>query len=116
MKMNRNLEICVLLAVAFVVMTNCVTVDTTDSQNVTTLEPKLDETQPTESFNASQVPSDTLKVESRNVDNDEDLNLHVTTVATTTEPHKIPPTLLNAKLDFTRNSSEKPAKSLKDYA
>lgn len=117
--MKGRLAVCAFLALLFVTKSGCVQVFESNKENVTsTVEPLKESDYLNASLSSQAIASDSANDEKARIINGDD-SYHVTsstTSTTTTTTHRIPPTLLNTKLEFNRETSDKPVKSLKDLA
>ena len=114
--MKGTFRFSALVTIILASQMNCVRILSSEDVNITTTTTPTSETSTgfdsvSESSNIQDIPSESLKMESRGIDSDYDTT---TPLSSTTD--RIPPTLLNTKIEFARDSSEKPGKSLKDYA
>lgn len=106
--MNKNFGFCASFALFLALRVNCVQV----IGNVTTLEPvKNQENGNTSTSLVLMTQESFMEQKPRNGESELNSEYHITTSTTT---HRIPPTLLNTKVEFNRETSEKPTKSLKD--
>lgn len=104
--MARKIILCALFLIVHV---NCIQIF--ESGNATTLEPRSDETRD----ETSEIVIDqTTPLVTEEILN-EIITENETSTITTTATNRIPPTLPNVKLDYSRAVSEKPMKTLKDF-
>lgn len=114
--MKGRPEVCAFFALLLVIETGCVQVYENSNENVTTtVVPSKEPEYMNSSMSSTLFSTESIQEEkARNIEENDDYR--ITTSATTTATYKIPPTLLNTKIDFSREKSEKPGKSLKDLA
>lgn len=115
---KRRLEVCAVLALLLIIETGCVQVFDISSENkTTTVEPLKEPEYMKASLSSPTISSESLKEEkARNIEANDDYRITTSTTTPTTTTHRIPPTLLNTKVEFNGETSEKPGKSLKDLA
>ena len=114
--MKRNIIICALSALFVSMQINCIQVfeDKDIENSTTTLEP-LSSSQKDEKLFETTTTLESLSNDekARNIESDHQMTSSTTSTTTT---HRIPPTLLNTRIEFNRETSENPVKSLKDLA
>lgn len=103
--MRSKLKVFALIALVLIFKTDCAQGIDGENENVTTTEPLKDD-----KSESSTMSSENLILEMRNIDSDYQI-----TTSTTTTTHKIPPTLLNTKVDFGLDKFDVPGKTLKDF-
>lgn len=123
--MKGRFEICA-IALMLVLRTNCIQVFEDTNENVTTTALSGDSELVNKSLSLHSTTTESLieleEVEPRIINDEPSFDYRVTTApsttttSSTTTTHKIPPTLLNTKLEKYQESTGKPGKSLKDLA
>lgn len=109
--MKGNFEI-VACAALLVLRINCIVIK---DNNVTTTEPTIDtDYMKTSSSSSTSSPESVQEKQSRNGESEISSDYRITTSPTTTTTHRIPPTLLNTKVEAVRVTTENNGKSLKD--
>lgn len=117
--MERKIIICAFSAFFLLMEINCVQV-LDSNENSTTVSEPLMEPEKKELISETTTFESLKENKSRNIEDelnsDQKITASSTTSSTTTTTHKIPPTLLNSRIESRRETSEKPVKSLKDFA
>lgn len=114
--MKINIIICALSALCLSMQINCIQViEDKETENSTTILEPLSTSQKDENvLETTTYESSSNDEKARNIESDHQITTSSTTTTTTT--HRIPPTLMNTRVEFNREPSEKTVKSLKDYA
>lgn len=110
--MRSKLKVCAFIALVLIIKTDCAQGIDGENGNATTAEPLKDDKSENRSSESSTISTESLLLEMRNIDSEYQITTSPTTTTTT---YKIPPTLLNTKVNFGLDKVDVPGKTLTDF-